>query len=136
MLFRSYSMNGNMGTADFLWTPGYRGYQKMSDLTVPGADRTFLFIDEHPGSINDASFAVTMDGFQTNPALARWVDFPGNHHNGAASLSFCDGRVETWKWQDARTTPLFRQGQLIPLNVASPGNPDVARIQAVTTAKR
>jgi prepilin-type processing-associated H-X9-DG protein len=60
------------------------------------------------------------------------VDFPAAYHNRAGNLVFADGHVETWRWQDPRTTPLHRLGRLIPLVVVSPNNVDIARIQAAT----
>jgi hypothetical protein len=132
---RSYSMNGNVGSSSSIWSPGYRLYQKTTDLTVPGADRTFVFLDEHPGSINDGYFAVSMNGFGGAGSQSQLIDFPGSHHAGAGNLSFGDDHVETWKWRDARTKPPFKAGGFISLNIPSPNNPDVPRIQAAATAR-
>jgi len=63
------------------------------------------------------------------------VDYPADWHNRGANLSFADGHTETWRWRDSRTMPLHRTGASIPLAVASPNNPDVARIQAATSRK-
>ena len=41
-------------------------------------------------------------------AQARWIDFPGNYHNGAGNLSFADGHSEIHRWLDARTKPPIR----------------------------
>lgn len=133
---RSYSMNASLGVVTPFWAPSYRGFLKTTDLTVPGPSKTFVLIDEHPGSINDGSLAVSMDGFGGSASQRRWVDFPGSHHLGAANLNFADGHLETWKWRDSRTTPPFRNSVSMALNVLSRNNPDVARLQAVTTTWR
>ncbi len=132
---RSYSMNASVGSATSFWSPGYRTYIKTTDLTAPGPDRTYILLDEHPDSINDGSFAVSMDGFGGSPSLRKLIDFPGSHHLGSGDFSFGDGHVETWKWLDGRTKPPYKPGGLISLNVPSPNNPDVLRIQAATTAR-
>jgi prepilin-type processing-associated H-X9-DG protein len=132
---RSYSMNATVGNSPNIWAQNYRSYLKLSDFTLPGPERTFVLIDEHPGSINDGAFAVEMDSFGANPSNRRWVDLPANHHQGGAHLTFADGHLETWRWQDARTQPAYRPGVLLQLNVSSPNNPDIPRLQAVTTAR-
>jgi prepilin-type processing-associated H-X9-DG protein len=37
-----------------------------------------------------------------------WANLPGSYHNGAANLSFADGRVEGHRWVVADTTPPAR----------------------------
>lgn len=135
---RSYSMNGYLGRPMHLssWTPGYRMYRKTSDLTDPAPDSHFVFTGERLDSINDACFQVDMSGYDPRtPETHRIVDYPAHYHNRAGNLAFADGHVETWRWQDPRTTPPLRLGGLLVLNVISPDNPDVARIQAVTSRR-
>lgn len=133
---RSYSMNASMGTVIASWAPRHRTFLKITDLTTPGPAKTFALLDEHPDSINDGLLAMSMDGFEGSAAQRRWVDYPGSHHLGACNLAFADGHLETWKWRDSRTMPPVRNLGILPLNVPSPNNPDVARLQAVTTSKR
>lgn len=75
----------------------WRTYGKDSDLI--NAAMTWVFIDEHHNSINDAGAA--------HPGLPpgsniRWVDFPGIYHNGAGGLAFADGHSEIKKWKGLR----------------------------------
>jgi prepilin-type processing-associated H-X9-DG protein len=87
--------------------------------------------------VNDPVFQVSMEGFDPKePQRYRMVDFPASRHAGGATVSFADGRAEVWIWSDPRTTPPFRQGNLLQLLVPSPGNPDVERIQRVSTVRR
>ena len=67
--------------------------------------RTFLFIDEHPYSINDGSFEVQCTG-ASQPRTARIIDVPASYHdNGACGMSFADGRADAHKWLGATIKP-------------------------------
>ena len=73
----------------------YRTYGKTTDFTLPGPSTTWVFIDEHPNSINDSGFAVQCQN--TGPG-GELVDVPANYHNGAVGISFADGHAEIHKW--------------------------------------
>ena len=75
---------------------GVRVYRKMSDLTVPGPSKTFLFIDENPITINDGYFVVDIT------RKDHWSDTPASYHNAAGGLSFGDGHAEIKKWRDSK----------------------------------
>ena len=103
---RSLSMNGvlgnGLGTAPEPPGPGnsYRTYSrkasKMSDLLKPGPVMVFVFLDEHPDSINDALFMTIAGRDLSN---AEWQDLPANQHYGCgANFSFADGHSEIKKW--------------------------------------
>lgn len=127
-------MNGYMGE-NHPYTSGYRQFQKISEIADPKPSHAFVFTDEREDSISDGWFAVDMSSYDPrSPASYTIVDFPADWHNRADNLSFVDGHTETWRWQDARTMPRHSGGQLA-LGVASPNNPDVARIQAATTRR-
>lgn len=119
---RSVSMNGFVGDYPTTAKPNgvvhdaygysrYRTFRKQSDLTQPGPSSTWVFIDEHPDSINDGLFGVYMP----NPSNlwpggnAAWDDVPASYHNGAGSLSFADGHAEIRKWKDVETKPPIRK---------------------------
>jgi prepilin-type processing-associated H-X9-DG protein len=61
---------------------------------VPSPAMTWLTVDEHPDSINDAFFIVGMNASQ-------WGDLPASYHNGACGFSFADGHAEIHKWLSA-----------------------------------
>ena len=71
---------------------GYKGAAKVSDLTIPGPAGTWVYMDEHPDSINDAG-AFAPDSATDIP------DAPATYHNGAAGFSFADGHSEIHKWK-------------------------------------
>jgi len=110
----------------------------LSDMTVPGPSKTIVVLDEREDSINDGFFAVAMtDPSGNSGSGAEWiVDYPASYHNGAGGLNFADGHSEIHKWQDKLTTPLLKKGELLRLNVSSPGNVDVAWIREHATGQR
>ena len=63
---------------------------KLSDLLYPGPAETWLFMDEHPDSINDAGLFP--------PHQTSWIDVPATYHNGACGVGFADGHAEIHKW--------------------------------------
>ncbi len=96
---RTLSMNSNFGrfsmgddpTAHGLneFRPEFIQYLKQSQ--VPRPAKTWLFLDEHPDSINDGWYV-------TYPDSSGWQDMPGCFHNGACGFSFADGHSEIRKW--------------------------------------
>jgi prepilin-type N-terminal cleavage/methylation domain-containing protein len=123
---RSFSMNGWVGTSRAkTFGSGldkYRAYLKETDLTVPGAARTWMLIDEHEQSINDGWFFVDMTGVRA------FADLPATRHNRGYALSFCDGHSEIFKLKDSRSN------WPVPGNVNSPLNNDFARLRDVSSA--
>ena len=136
---RSISMNttlgdDGLGTAYWWWTgcPPYRQYYKRTDLTVPPPSQLWVFVDEHPDSINNGDMAVKCDA--TGPA-AQFVDYPASYHNGACGFSFADSHAEIKKWLDPRTKPPVTYTGSIN-GRPSPNNPDIAWMQFRTSALR
>ena len=115
---------------------GFRQYKNMSDVVDPGPTRTWLFLDEREDSINDGEFVVGMNGYPDKPQQWMIVDYPASYHNAAAGFSFVDGHSEIKKWQDKRTMPALKKGQLIPLNVSSPNNKDAFWMMDRSTRKK
>ncbi|MEO6183576.1 MAG: type II secretion system protein [Verrucomicrobiota bacterium] len=92
---RARSIAGNIGIGegnakDGPWDPIYKHIKKTSDFSFPGPAETWVYLDEHPCSINDAGFF--------NPYVSSWVDQPATYHNGAAGVAFADGHSEIHKW--------------------------------------
>ncbi len=104
---RSLSMNAFIGpfnaiANDPLWSTGknqffsaYHQYLKIGQIENPAM--IYVMLDEHPDSINDAYFLLTMDDNGT------WGDLIASYHNGAAGFSFADGHSEIHKWLYAST---------------------------------
>ena len=69
----------------------YKQFLKLPQ--VPKPTGTWLFLDEHPDSINDGFFDDDPDGDTS------WADIPASYHNGACGFGFADGHAEIKKWQ-------------------------------------
>jgi prepilin-type N-terminal cleavage/methylation domain-containing protein/prepilin-type processing-associated H-X9-DG protein len=65
--------------------------QFLKQSQVPSPAKTWLTLDEHPDSINDAYFV-------NNPEATAWQDIPASYHNGACGFSFADGHAEIRRW--------------------------------------
>ncbi len=98
---RSISMNAMIGDAgEFsrsganVNNPYYRQFFKQAQIPQPS--QIFVFIEEHPDSINDGYFLNHVNTQQ-------WTDLPASYHNGAVNLSFADGHLETHRWRFAST---------------------------------
>jgi prepilin-type N-terminal cleavage/methylation domain-containing protein/prepilin-type processing-associated H-X9-DG protein len=133
---RSISMNGYVGDTTSIMTgvnnnsgpAKWNEYLKSSDLNQPGPAMTWVFLDEHPDSLNDPFFSVPMN--KTPPS---WDDGPASYHNGACGFSFADGHSEIHKWLDSNTLqPVRKTAGWGGLGRQSPT--DFAWIQARSTA--
>ena len=122
---RSYSMSGWVGEGTIAFTSGFQTITNRSQLRQP--DQTFVFIEEHPDSINDGLFVVDM----TPGPGARIIDFPAAYHYYGANVGFADGSAHSRHWLDPRTSPV-RLSFLVP----SPNNPDVAWLQSISTYRQ
>jgi prepilin-type processing-associated H-X9-DG protein len=99
---RVRSVSGNIGIGDGNaeagpWETIYKHVKKVSELIVPGPSETWVYLDEHPDSINDAGFF--------NPHQSSWIDQPATYHNAAAGFAFADGHSEIHKWKSSLAQP-------------------------------
>jgi prepilin-type N-terminal cleavage/methylation domain-containing protein/prepilin-type processing-associated H-X9-DG protein len=105
----------------------YKGAAKAGDLTTPGPAQSWVYMDEHPDSINDAG-AFAPDNATNIP------DAPATYHGGAAGFSFADGHSEIHKWR-GRTMAKDLKGVSYNARNNFPcvtGDPDVAWYSYVT----
>jgi prepilin-type N-terminal cleavage/methylation domain-containing protein/prepilin-type processing-associated H-X9-DG protein len=98
---RSYSMNAMVGDAGSLTQYGYNrnnpyDVQFFSLPSIPKPADIFVFLDEHPDSINDGYFVNRADNLQ-------WIDLPASYHNGAGNFAFSDGHSEAHRWRNPAT---------------------------------
>ena len=96
---RSYSMNAMVGDAGNITqsgvninNPSYVQFFRLS--AIPAPSQIFVFLDEHPDSINDGYFLEKADAVPP-----QWYDLPASYHDGAASFSFADGHAESHRWR-------------------------------------
>jgi prepilin-type N-terminal cleavage/methylation domain-containing protein/prepilin-type processing-associated H-X9-DG protein len=71
----------------------FHNVKKMSEFHTPGPTDTWLFLDQHPDSIDDGAFYYCSDRTQ-HP---NFLELPGSNHGGASGISFADGHSEMYK---------------------------------------
>jgi prepilin-type N-terminal cleavage/methylation domain-containing protein/prepilin-type processing-associated H-X9-DG protein len=90
---RSMAMNAMVGDPGELtnrFNPDYVQFFKTADIGKPSD--TFVFLDEHPDTINDGFFVNRLND-------NAWGNLPGSYHNGGANLSYADGHIASHRWQ-------------------------------------
>ncbi len=132
---RSNSMSQAFGGGYWLPAGTYQIYGKSAQIKSPV--KTFVFVDEHPDSINDAGFAVQMyvPGGFFPPKI---IDFPASYHNGACGFSFADGHAEIHKWLGGTIKPPARYSDNPPLPLGIPAGDstvDIEWLSGVTTVR-
>ncbi len=93
---RCRSLSGNIVVGEGNYTEGptdaiYKHIKKVSEFNYPQPAEVWVFLDEHPDSMNDAGFF--------DPHQAAFVDIPATYHNAACGFSFADGHAEIHKWR-------------------------------------
>ena len=101
---RSVSMNAYMGPYTPTYTSGANNFfptfrQFLKSTLIPKPASLFVFLDEHPDSINDTIFLNNADP----QALMSWLDLPASYHNGGCGFSFPDGHAEMILWKSSAT---------------------------------
>lgn len=117
----------------------WRTYARESDCVKPIPSELWVFLDEHPASINDGAFALRMPDAPAGTAGQGWADYPAGFHASSGAFSFMDGHAEIHRWRDpsslgarglgARTTAL---SQINRGNV--PNNADILWLARRTSA--
>ncbi len=115
---RSYSMNamvGNPGTnlVNGLNTRNAEYKQFLKNTQIPHPEKIFVFLDEHPDSINDGYFLdkeapAVNPGFNPNIAASdntsdKWTELPASYHNRSTAFSFADGHASLHHWLKSNT---------------------------------
>ena len=105
---RSISMNCyvNGYSGDATPVSGWSIYRKESDMTNPKPSDLWVFVDEHPDSINDGWLIISWQMANV------WSDLPASYHNGACGFGFADGHAEIHKWHEGAALAARDQGDL------------------------
>ena len=127
---RSYSMNALIGNAGGFITngvnlnaPHYKQFFKESQ--IPNASEIFVFLDEHPDSIDDGYFVnkeSTGGGVYSSSTAVypSWTDLPGSFHNRSGEFSFADGHATLHRWLGKRTVqPPVSFSTALPMTIYS-----------------
>ncbi|EEF63418.1 prepilin-type N-terminal cleavage/methylation domain-containing protein [Pedosphaera parvula] len=126
---RSMSMNAMVGDPGELtnrFNSLYQQFFKMPEIQSPSG--VFVFLDEHPDTINDGFFVNGLDDYQ-------WGNLPASYHNGGANFSFADGHTEQHHWLVADTMRPPTKGAVGGIIPASPVT-DFEWLKQRTTYKR
>ena len=89
---RSVAINSLMGDPGVLtnqFNPQLVQFFRLSEIRTPAT--LFVFIEEHPDTLNDGFFMNRWND-------PRWGNLPASYHNGAANLTFADGHAESHRW--------------------------------------
>jgi len=118
---RSYSMNAMVGNAGELSDGGVNRnnpdyVQFFTVNSIPHPTEIFVFLDEHPDSIDDGYF---LNKYMKPGDTYEWIDLPASYHAGGASFAFADGHSELHRWKNRTTKlPPYPGSALFPLKIA------------------
>lgn len=116
------------------WLPysKYKVFIKESEIGTPGPSDLWIFVDEHPDSINDGAFAVQMP---SSAAATQWIDVPAKYHNNACGFTFADGHSEIHKWASPGNIPDVTYSPLAKNGIYELNDPDILWVAKHTTAR-
>ncbi len=133
---RSYSANIVVGPGNIdagLLGSTFAHVTNLSGFIKPGPVDSWVFIEEHPDSINDLAFLPPDPAFFPPYSIGGWLDVPASHHNRAANLTFGDGHVEPHLWESSYTVANVTFS--FPTQARSRANPDPDWLRALTPTK-
>jgi prepilin-type N-terminal cleavage/methylation domain-containing protein/prepilin-type processing-associated H-X9-DG protein len=121
---RSYSMNAMVGNAGAFSTNGVNvnnpSYTQFFKITqIPHPSDIFVFLDEHPDSIDDGYF-LNKDAeiAYGNYGGDEWLDLPASYHNSSTAFSFADGHASLHRWSKSNTIcPPAPGGANLPIQI-------------------
>jgi prepilin-type N-terminal cleavage/methylation domain-containing protein/prepilin-type processing-associated H-X9-DG protein len=107
---RSVCMNGAVGPGpkfmNFTWSGYFVNVAKLSQFIHPGTADAWVFMDEHPDSMDDAQlYADVSPTVFTTGGTGTFTELPAAYHNNACGVAFADGHAECHKWVDKQTMP-------------------------------
>jgi prepilin-type N-terminal cleavage/methylation domain-containing protein/prepilin-type processing-associated H-X9-DG protein len=131
---RSFSMNcfiGDVSAVDgvsgYDSSMGSRGYVKQTDLVLPTPPNIFVFVDEHPDSINDG--CLVMHG---TSGINEFYDLPASLHNGTCNFAYADGHSANHKWMNRLTLQPVKQATYDDANTLGDTNDVIWLLQHAT----
>ncbi len=101
---RSISMNCMVG--DPLIDPNRFNptwVQFLKIIQFPQPSNFYVFIEEHPDTINDGYFMNRWDEI-------KWGNLPASYHNASANMSWADGHLERHRWIPDTVRPPVKGG--------------------------
>ena len=98
-------------------------FRKLSAIAEPSPTKAFVFIDIHAPTVAGGTFIV----FQ--PGDWHWGHCPGARHQNGANLSFSDGHIEPWRWQEGNAGIHFTKRCIWQYKPTRVGDCDLIRLQ-------
>jgi prepilin-type N-terminal cleavage/methylation domain-containing protein len=108
---RSYSMNAMVGDAGDFSTNGFNinnpGYLQFFKVTqIPQPTEIFVFLDEHPDTIDDGYFLNKSQAYANGSSYGgpgysynvQWLDLPATYHGAATAFAYADGHSALHRW--------------------------------------
>jgi prepilin-type N-terminal cleavage/methylation domain-containing protein/prepilin-type processing-associated H-X9-DG protein len=120
---RTVSMNGSVGDGNkyaFGWA-NVHIVKKSTEFHTPGPSDVWLFLDEHPDSIDDAIFYTP----NYTAGITSLLEIPGCQHAGACGITFADGHSEIHKWKGKFSNQPVKYVYTIGVPISST-DPDLA----------
>ena len=116
---RSVSMNTFVGPQNQQGTPINSSWQQFLKLAdFQNATKVYVFLDEHPDSINDGWYIFCNAADPGERSV--WSDLPASYHNGACGFAFADGHSEIKKWVSPATRrPVMQNTTGFPVQVGA-----------------
>jgi prepilin-type processing-associated H-X9-DG protein len=103
---RVRSMSGNIAVGDGNgetgpWNSAWAHIKKTGDFNRPNPSDVWVYVDEHPDSMNDSGFFSVGGAYNAAGVFqpGGWVDWPANYHNGACGFAMADGHSEIHMWK-------------------------------------
>jgi prepilin-type N-terminal cleavage/methylation domain-containing protein/prepilin-type processing-associated H-X9-DG protein len=132
---RSVSMDGAVGLGDkgayqnLFTTRTHAWYTavKSTSFHSPGPSDVWVFLDEHPDSIDDGIF------FTPTYAVSSLVEIPGCQHGGACGIAFADGHAEIHKWRGTFSTKPVQYVYTVQVPIPT-SDPDIIWLASHTPA--
>ncbi len=119
---RSVAMNGSVGDGN-KFNPGWANIhivKKSTEFHTPGPSDVWLFLDEHPDSIDDETFYTP----NYTTGITSLLEIPGCQHAGACGITFADGHSEIHKWKGNFSSRPVTYNYTIGVSIAS-SDPDL-----------
>lgn len=118
---RSYAMNAMVGDPGSAFNgvanknnPAYVQFFKLTQIRQPA--EIFVFVDEHPDTMDDPYFLDTETLIGRGPVPA-WTDLPASYHNRAAAFSFADGHSALHRWVESSTVQPITLVSVGPISI-------------------
>jgi prepilin-type N-terminal cleavage/methylation domain-containing protein/prepilin-type processing-associated H-X9-DG protein len=99
---RSYAMNAAIGIRSTVDPEMVLSFYKSSDFRAIAPSNVYVFIEEHPLTIDDGRFDLM---WPASLGSEIWTAYPATRHGKAGPLGFADGHVEIRRWVESSTIP-------------------------------